>query len=291
MQEVLIDPSSERQVLDLRREGFDDVLVLGRYRYASIRPALRMHSHGQRLEICYLESGQQTYYVGDERYDLTGGDLFITFPGERHGTGGLPEDRGVLYWVILNAQIGRRRFLDLPVAEGRALLDALLHLKPRHFRGRASLRQTLARIFDLDPQDHSEALRRVNVKNLLTRFLLDVISCAARNPSGLVSEPILAAQEYVMARLDETFCLNQIARHAGLSLSRFKVRFKTEVGMPPGEWIIRRKVERATELLTGTRQPVTQIALELGFSTSQYFATVIRRYTGRTPRQHRDAAG
>ena len=62
---VLIDPSEERRILDFRPLGFSDVVVLGRYRYAAVHPALGEHSHGTMMEICFLERGEQTYFVGD----------------------------------------------------------------------------------------------------------------------------------------------------------------------------------------------------------------------------------
>jgi AraC-like DNA-binding protein len=48
-------------------------------------------------------------------------------------------------------------------------------------------------------------------------------------------------------------------------------------------------VERAREMLANPSLSITRIAMRLGFSSSQHFAAVIRRYTGKTPRQCRDA--
>jgi two-component system response regulator YesN len=53
--------------------------------------------------------------------------------------------------------------------------------------------------------------------------------------------------------------------------------------VPPADYVSRQKVARATDLLRKTGMPVTQIATNLGYSSSQYFATAFRRYTGKTP--------
>jgi AraC-like DNA-binding protein len=53
--------------------------------------------------------------------------------------------------------------------------------------------------------------------------------------------------------------------------------------MPPGEYLLRRKVRRAGELLAGGDVSVTEVAQALGFSSSQYFATVFRRYRHQRP--------
>jgi AraC-like DNA-binding protein len=46
-------------------------------------------------------------------------------------------------------------------------------------------------------------------------------------------------------------------------------------------------VARAAELLRTTRRSVTDIAFDVGFSSSQYFATVFRRYTTLSPAEYR----
>ena len=72
-----------------------------------------------------------------------------------------------------------------------------------------------------------------------------------------------------------------------LSLSRFKTRFKHEVGVAPGGYIIMRKVEKAKELLGDRDRSITDIAFDLGFSSSQYFATVFKKLIGLTPSEYR----
>lgn len=286
MKEILIDPSRERQILDFRELGFRDVLVLGRYRYVSVHPALEMHSHGSRIEICYLESGQQTYVVEDQKYDLVGGDVFATFPGERHGTGPHLESRGVLYWMILHTRMGQGRFLDLPPTQARSLMNRLLKMNPRHFPGQVGLKKTLTRIFEAY-QRTDDPLRLVNLKNLMLRFLLDVLACAEKHQARGPSPPIVAVQQHIESHLDQPLDLMSLAGQTGLSLSRFKSRFKKEVGIPPAEWVMRRKMEQAEQMLSKTRLSVTEVAMHLGFSSSQYFATVFKRYTGQSPRDFR----
>ena len=52
--------------------------------------------------------------------------------------------------------------------------------------------------------------------------------------------------------------LEELAARVGLSISRFKARFKEEVGMPPADYVARQKVARAMDLLRKTGMPVTQ---------------------------------
>lgn len=91
-------------------------------------------------------------------------------------------------------------------------------------------------------------------------------------------------------RLEEHVTVGQMAAAAGLSPSRFHARFLAEAGQTPADWLRRSRLRRAKRLLAATERPVTAIAFDLGFPTSQYFATVFRRYTGMTPMEWRRSA-
>ncbi len=62
------------------------------------------HSHRHAIEICFLERGEQTYRVGGLLHRLRGNDQFFTLPGEVHDTANLPQERGILYWLILKLE-------------------------------------------------------------------------------------------------------------------------------------------------------------------------------------------
>lgn len=282
---VLINPSDERKILDFRPLGFRDVVILGRYRYTAVHPALEDHSHGNMMEICYLEQGEQTYFVGEERFDLKGGDVFVTYPGEKHGTGSSPEGKGVLYWMLLNMPNAKQRFLSLDSTAGQQLTNSLLEMPARCFKASDSIGRTLRHVFAVYDRNDNP-LRKIELQNLLLRFLLDVIE-ASHKSQHVVTPIILKVQEYVDRNIDSVFTVRQLARLAGLSETRFKSRFKAETGIPPADYVMRKKIDRAQLLFQSEDVSVTEVAMRLGFSTSHYFATVFRRYTGQTPSQFR----
>jgi AraC-like DNA-binding protein len=93
--------------------------------------------------------------------------------------------------------------------------------------------------------------------------------------------------ERIKSHPEEDNLLTQLAEEAGLSLSRFKASFKEQVGLAPHEFILRCKVDAAKRLLLDERRSVTATAMDLGFSSSQYFATVFKRFTFQTPLEFR----
>lgn len=291
-QALLIDASAERRILDFRPLGFRDVLVLGKYEYTYAHPQLPPHRHDEMIEICVLEKGHQIYCVEGREYPLRGGDVFITYPGEVHGSGGHPENVGALYWVIVRVPRAPQRFLALESRDWQRLLHPLLADRPRKFAGAGQLKPILDAAMAAYQEEESP-LRKINLQNLLLRFMLDLVSCSSAAPAArrFPSEPIRRVLKYMDRHLDcDALQLSTLAAMANLSISRFKVRFREEVGTPPAQYLNRRRVAVARHLLRSTDLPVTEIALRVGFSSSQYFATVYKRFTGEIPSGRRRAA-
>ncbi len=287
MLNILIDPSAQRKIADFRTLGLSDIMVLGRYHYAQARRALSHHTHGDMFEICLLDEGEQPYVVEGRRYLLRGGDLLLVLPNERHGTGPAPENRGRLYWLLIRVPRRGERFLNLPPAVGRSLVDALLRAPQRHFSGRPQLKACLERMFAVFDNPQSP-FRIAELQNWALRFVLDVLHDARRHAERPIHAAIRKVQAAVEERLsDEALSVSDLAAVAGLSVSHFKAQFKREVGSAPGNYVTLRRVARAKERLSTSREPVTAIALDTGFRTSQYFATAFKKHTGLTPLAYR----
>ena len=290
MKDPLLDPvapSRERKTVDFRNLGMNDIIVLGRYDYTHAHQKLPRHSHGNYFEFCLLDEGVQPFRVDDTEYILKGGDVLVIRPFRNHGSGPNPENRGRFYWCILKVPEDGKRFLNLPPPESKDILEALLSISSPHFKGNRHLKHYLEKVFEA--YEGGEICRRVEIRSWILRFILDIIKDERRHTGGGISPMMAAIQDYIDSHLlDERMPLSKIARRSGLSLSHFKARFKEEVGVSPGNYIILRKIEQAKSLLKTTPRSVTEIAMELGFSTSQYFATTFKRYTGVPPSLFRE---
>ncbi|WP_433443254.1 helix-turn-helix domain-containing protein [Nonomuraea sp. CA-141351] len=88
-------------------------------------------------------------------------------------------------------------------------------------------------------------------------------------------------------RYAERLPLSALARAAGLSPSYLAELFTAQLGVSPARHQARLRIRRARTLLAETRQSITWIAAELGFSSPQHFATAFRFHTGMTPREYR----
>ena len=259
-------------------------IELGRYHYAQASPGLADHAHENAWEICFLVKGWQTYCIGESAYRLRGGDVFLTRPGERHSTGGNPEEKGELYWMILNERRLRKAGGGWD-REAKSLPAALAKLRSPHFRGSWKMKECLDEITRVFALRH-DSMRGIVLENLTNFFLIEVIRCGQRPAVGGSSISLLSVVRYLESRLEEPFDVPRLAEQSGLSIARFKARFKAEMGVPPGEFILRAKIGEACRRLRHPEASVTRVAYDLGFSSSQYFATVFRRFMGHAPSQH-----
>ncbi|MDT0464216.1 GlxA family transcriptional regulator [Streptomyces gibsoniae] len=96
-----------------------------------------------------------------------------------------------------------------------------------------------------------------------------------------------AARTWALEHLDEPLALADLARHAGMSLRTFARRFREEVGLSPGRWLIQQRVVRARHLLESTDLSVDQIAGEVGFATGASLRQHLHAAIGVSPQAYR----
>jgi len=281
--------SSDRLTVDFSGIALPEIVMAGRYDYHHAHPPLRPHMHQDIFEICLLERGAQSYFVGTDRYDLTGGDVFITKPGEVHGTGEEPENKGRLYWIEFKRIPSGQSFLGMTPQESQVIMRRLLALPERHFRNGDTLAPTFERIFSAHADRHNP-LRSADVRNLLLRLILDTIAITGRKRAHPCVIGVQKALRHIEQNPANPPSVTRLAQVAGMSESYFKVTFKKETGMAPGEYANWRRIEMAKRLLRLSAHPITRLAMELGFATSQHFATVFKRLTGVSPKVFRQCA-
>jgi len=284
-------PASDRVTLDFTRYGLTEVPLVGRYAYTHAHPPLRKHLHHDAFEVCLLQRGTQTYMIGKQRFALSAGDMIITRPGEVHGTDTEPENRGRLYWIQFLRPARNQPFLGLTPHSARLLLEPLSHLPRHQFHNCDVLFGTFERILAPPTSTIPKALFRASIQNLLLRLILDILILTGRETSQSYSAGVRQALQKLNEQSEEPLTLAQVASAAGTSESYLKTHFKREVGMTTMEYLMWLRIEKAKRALRESAIPVTELALQSGFATSQHFATVFKRLTGATPRDYRLMTG
>lgn len=99
-----------------------------------------------------------------------------------------------------------------------------------------------------------------------------------------------AMLDFIDANLAEPLKLEALAARASVSRAHFARRFRCLTGLSPHRYLTQRRIDRAKDMLRGSRQTLADIALEVGFGNQSHFTQVFHHYTGVTPRQFRRAA-
>jgi AraC-like DNA-binding protein len=100
---------------------------------------------------------------------------------------------------------------------------------------------------------------------------------------GLSSLQMRRATELLEAHLDGDIALQQVAEACELSVSHFARAFKQTFRTPPYRWLIERRVDRARDLMTNSRLPLADIAIQCGFADQSALNRSFKRIHGVTP--------
>lgn len=92
-----------------------------------------------------------------------------------------------------------------------------------------------------------------------------------------------AMLDFIDANLAEPLRLEALAARAGASRAHFVRRFRRLTGFSPHRYLTQRRIEKAKELLRGSRRNLADIALDVGFGNQSHFTQVFHQNTGMTP--------
>ena len=97
------------------------------------------------------------------------------------------------------------------------------------------------------------------------------------------------ALQYINENLDSELSVQAISKNANLSKSALYRRFQTAFHCTLSEYVNEKRVDKATELLTGSNLSIEEIARAVGFSSGSYFSKTFKKKRGISPIQYRSA--
>ena len=107
-----------------------------------------------------------------------------------------------------------------------------------------------------------------------------------RRASSEAQHIALKAMAYIHTYYTEPISRRDVAAHVGLSERHLTRCFHQEVGLTPITYLNRYRVKQAKALLDAGEKGITEIAVEVGFSSSSYFTRVFRDEVGVSPRDY-----
>ena len=95
------------------------------------------------------------------------------------------------------------------------------------------------------------------------------------------------AKTYIDLHFKEKDCVETAVADSGITRRRFGDLFRQQFGLPPGEYVLRKKIGYAQELLSVTNLTIADTAELAGFCDIYYFGRMFKKMTGITPGEYK----
>jgi AraC family transcriptional regulator len=119
--------------------------------------------------------------------------------------------------------------------------------------------------------------------------LLGDLEAPDRSREALSPANLARILRQIDANLDGRLRVDSLAAMAGLTRSHFSRAFQRVTGDPPQRFILKRRVCRARDLLSGSDEAIAAIAARSGFSSQAHLSSAFAREVGTTPGRYRAA--
>lgn len=255
------------------------------------------------VELTYLARGTLNFAVDQNTHMLHKGDVTICRPWQPHRVGAPHITASRLYWLILDVGVRRPeqawRWPDWLVCTpaDRQELTRLLSENNRSVWPAApeieTYFQRLGEVVEQASGPHLATRLALHVNELLVAVLemLQRRQAAPVRASGEAQRRVELFLHELPARLQEDWPLRAMAGHCRLGRSQFARYCQELTNMTPRQYLQTCRITAAQRMLRGhPERPITQVALDCGFSSSQYFAAVFHQRVGQSPRTWRRAA-
>lgn len=179
----------------------------------------------------------------------------------------------------------QKEYYDDRLEKERSIISPVLDLKGNFLNVLAAQLRTAVQ--EERNTSYLEALVRLILKEVPRTQHLCGESTGQRGVGGLAPRARRIAKEFLNENYNNDINLTDLADMVGLSRYHFTREFKTSFGLPPHQYILNMRVQKACDFLKTTIMSITDIALEVGFSSSSDLSRSFKKIMNRTPRDFR----
>jgi two-component system response regulator YesN len=145
-------------------------------------------------------------------------------------------------------------------------------------------------LFGYDIRDHAKSIP--NIK-LFSEWIGQTAETALlhieERRRGVDKDLDIRVKAFIEEHLYGELSLDLVAEHIGVTPNYLSRLFKLSAGVTFIEYVTRRKLEAAAKLLGDNRHSVNEIALMLGYQSTNHFIRIFKEKYGHTPKQYQKA--
>lgn len=229
--------------------------------------------------VLYLTEGAPYEFESEATGKLTVevGDVFLLFPHVWHRYRTTGAVRHTHVWATFGGSYPRQLQRRAVLSPRRPVLKAGLH---------ESVLRPYQRMLDLLRAEP------VGLQQMLAAGTLEVLGAAAAVARSTPSaeehgDAVRRAVRHLEQHVEDPVDLEALSVELELGYDQFRHAFKQRTGLPPYQYHLQLRINRAKDLLRGSDLSVKQVALRLQFDDPYHFSRIFKKKTGRSPAQWR----
>ena len=238
----------------------------------------KQHLH-EVLEIYYLKQGEIAYFANDTVYTVKEGNIIIIPPAVIHKTinsNAMPRHRMLLYL--------QRSFLQEMRSAGFPLWDSVSILHTTNY-------ERINQIFSDLLAEYEHACDPTMLKALCSELVV-LLHRKTELKQSVVSESAQSKQisqiiTYINQEYAAELTLEQLASKFFLSPGHLSRIFKRCIGLTFSDYLREYRIKKAIELMADSKMNITEIALTVGFNSTNHFCKTFKALIKETPLQYR----
>lgn len=227
-------------------------------------------------QIFYCTKGSGILYINDTKTEIKAGMGFFipaSYPHEYYPVGDVWDN----HWIIPGGFACERMLGELGLAKPKVFtLSSTARLERFFFDMHNALR-------------HDSIHGNLRASGLLYDFLIELDrSMSHIGNTRRINPAVKKCVELIDKEYMRSITLDELCQLSGMSKQHICRLFRSVLDSRPMEYIAKRRIQAAKELLSGTDMTMEEIAETVGFGSSSYFCKMFKRYEGFSPTQFRD---
>jgi len=259
---------------------------------------IQLNSFARRLsaglQVFYITEGKFEWLINGQPFTLYAGDTAVVLPLQEFGSEKGFLDPGIISWISIepwqfqqggNMVLGK--WSGIPENESKSI-GKLLSMNQVAVLSKLTAAGPVFQSLQKEMAEQ-EIGYTVRVNQLIDELLISVVRHLTRqnNLQRDFPQTFMKLEQALRGNLDHQWLVEEMAVMVGLGTTAFTEKVKNYTGFSPLHYLINIRIAEAIRLLKNSNKPVTDIALETGFYSSQHFSTTFKKLTGYTPRQFR----
>lgn len=283
-----------QQEKSVELEAFPHIIELGTRKMNAVQLNSFKTEATKSIRFYFIIEGKHEWIIDNKSYSLLPGDLAIILP--KQSFGGTKEflEIGTISWMHLQ--------IELVDNDEKIELGQWSHLSD-------SEKRTMRKVLELSSNpvlsrlpEAGEILNNIQqelttqeigfttrVNHLMDYMLILIVRQLSKqnNSRRDFPETFMKLEQALRKNLSHQWTVEEMAAMVGLGSTAFSEKVKQYTGFSPLHYLINIRISEAIRLLKGNDINLTDIALDVGFYSSQHFSTTFKKLTGYTPSQFR----